>query len=269
MLALLAALVLSPNRILPEPFIGTPLAPVLSVDALASYTPESVARGSVWRQGGLVRLTYYYKFKPRSGPTHKDIMRQQGFNEEVVVYGSQSGERAYRDVDSIRQTVRIIDIDEGVYWPWANIGGPGRIAIVTETPFAPTAKWHQVLELSSPPVPAGFASQLPCLANAEIIEVRSDPLIPRSFRSTFTVYVRLATHQRVDELADSILRELPTNLWKTRRFGTHVGIGLKTVSFGLHSIDIDKYSMPDKRFTSEATLAYLYADAANAPRLTD
>src|SRR5687767_12599065 len=103
MLALLAALVISPSRVLPAPFLSTELEPILPVALLRGVPRASVARGGSWRPGGLVRLTYYYRFPKGEGPTHKDFLSEPGFIEEPARFGTNPGVRAARVLDGIRQ----------------------------------------------------------------------------------------------------------------------------------------------------------------------
>lgn len=269
MLALLAALVLSPCRVLPEPFLPNTLRPVLPVDALGNTEPISVARGSYWRAGGILRITYYYRFALGKGPTHKQVMRQKGFVEEIVANGEQLANRAARDQGNVRQTVRIMDLADGTVWPWAKVSGPATIAVVTEMPNQNPAVWHQISEIMKPPVPPEFPPKFDCFSNCEVLEVRSDPIVPRFFRTTFSVQVRIASRLSPTEMVNGIAPKLPTQLWVTRRSGDIAGMRLKKTNYGLYYIEVKPYDDPNGTLRSEANLSYLYDDSANAPRLLD
>jgi hypothetical protein len=268
MLAILAVLVLTPSRILPEPFIDEPLQPILPVRALEGVKPVTIARGSYWRADGFVRLTYYYRLPPDFPISHKDLMEAGGFREELTAMGEGFTERAAREAEGIQQWVRVQDIDAGTTWPWANLEGPARVVIVSESPYLNSARWHRVPKLLVPPFPPGFPPNIKALAGAEAIDIRSDPIIPRNFRSTITVQVRLGSSVNPATLADQIESELPSRLWNFRRIGANTQC-TRGGEFGLRTINVGPFQDPEKRFSSIVLLIYVFDDSANAPRLLD
>jgi hypothetical protein len=266
MLALLAVLVFTPARILPEPFLPNRLEPILPVAPLAGVPRATVTRGGNWRPGGLVRINYFYRFPQGEGPTHETFMSLGGFSGETGFNGNL---RAVRQIDGIRQVVAVADLEAGIKWKWANISGPARVVTVTEFPLTDPPRWHHLPQLERAPLPPGYPPNHGFMKDAELMSVTCDPIIPRGFRTTFGIQVRLAGYRPLEEVWAEAEAELAAPVWNLSESKASRHFGRQGWDYGLVRIEILRPTIPNPRHQYEISLTYLFADPANGPRIED
>lgn len=264
MLALLAALILSPSRVLPEPFLPNRLEPIVPVGLLAHLPRASVTRGGNWRPGGYVRLNYFYRFPPGQGPTHEDFKGQDGFQETAGFNGSV---RCSRERNGVRQVVVVSDLARGVYWKWAKLSGPARVVTLTEFPVDKPPRWHYLPQLIQTPAPPGFPPPYKFLTGFKLDGIYSDPIIPRNFRTEFTVIVRLSSHRPVEEVWDEAEAELTSGDWRSQQSRFAITFNSRNSRYGLVRAEVFRPTLPNSRYSSEIVLTYLFEDRENGPRI--
>ena len=270
MLAILAALVLSPARVLPEPFLSPELEPILPVEHLRDIPRFSVARGGSWRPNGLVRLTYYYRFPKGRGPTHKDFLSEPGFMEEPSRFGNNPSVRAARILDGIRQTVSVSELEPGVNWRWAKLTGPATVVAVTEFPLIETLpRWHNIPSLNEPHLPPGFPPDLRFLKNTKVVAIDCDPIIPRFYRTAVSMMIKLTSIELASNLLELAKQDFGPEEWKPNKITGGRRFARKVPSFGLQSAEIYRSQTPSPNRLTEITLTYSFADPENAPRIEE
>jgi hypothetical protein len=272
MLALLAALALSSGRVLPNGFLSTRLQPILEVEHLRGIPRATVTRGGSWRPGGKVRLNYFYKFRKGSGPTHKQILTEPGFIEEPMPFRGPPAMRAVRVREGIRQIVWIAELDEGVSWRWTGISGPATLVSVSEIPMddVPQARWHNEPVLNTPPIPVGFPPAFKFLAKSQLSRIDWEPILPRFYRLSVSVQVRLVGDETPEELGKRALQELTGDYWKLSGSGSSFRFARIKPGYGLQSVEIAKPLAPAaSAYPHEVILTYTFADPENAPRIED
>lgn len=264
MLALLAILVFSPTRILPDPFLPNRLEPILPVAHLAGVPRASVTRGGGWRPGGFVRINYHYRFPAGTGPTIDDFEKENGFAQFL---GFNGNPRVTRNGDGVRQVVSVVDLDEGIQWKWAKISGPARVVTVSEFPEKSPRRWHRLPELERMPIPPGYPPAYDFLKDFKLEGIYSDSLIPRGFRTSFTVMVKLIGQRPAEEIWIEAEGELREPEWVHRRSSVTDTFGTTSKFYGLVRIEVMKAPGPNLGHNSEILLTYLFADQENSPRI--
>lgn len=270
MLAVLAFLLIPSASPVPKAFLSTDLKPLLPVEALAGQPRHAVTRGSTWRKGGLVRLNFYYLYPKGEGPDLKMILKERGFSEQY--FGNTPELRAARAENGIRQVVGVVDLEPGAHWKWARVTGPARVVTVSEFPLTDEIPpgWHQDPILQKPPLPPTFPPPYSFLRNHEIHGVNSQPLIPRSFRATFSTQITLTVPGELAEVMKQVSQELSAVEWKFKTYGTTTRVESANRRTGLMSLEISPpLSVANAKGRTEIRLNYSFDDPDNLPRIVD
>src|SRR5262249_12414834 len=145
----------------------------------------------------------------------EDIMALGGFYQEPSRFSGTM--RATRVQDGVQQMVTVVSLEEGERWRWANLYGPATIVTVKEFPLenpAP-APGHRVPDLMRPPLPPDFPPHYAFVKGLKLRDIFSDPIIPRNFRESFGIQVRLTSDTPQLDLASTARSELTSPGWKT------------------------------------------------------
>ncbi len=272
MLSLLAVFVLTPVRILPQPFLSTSLEPLLPIEQLRGQPRYAVTRAGSWRPGGYVRVNYYYFYPNRDAPKLEEMESSGGFAKEMVAAGANSPPRIARVQRGIRQVVWVRDIAASETWRWANIRGPGQVVGVSDIPIeeTPSIPWHPVASLNKPCIPPGFPGHWPELATWPLISVETDALIPRFFRSSYWIVLQVGSPLEVDQTYQQAKKKVKGNSWKAVMSNGAQSIMRTRQTYGLTNVEIRKGSLhryPNVK--SVVTLTYMFRDFENSPRILD
>lgn len=272
MLTAIALLVVPSLSPVPKAFLSTALKPMLPIECLANEPRFTVTRGSSWKKGGLVRLNFYYRFDKGEGPSFETILAERGFLQQHFGFGPSPGIRAVRDANGIRQVVGVTTLEAGTVWRWAGITGPANVVTVSEFPLTDSIpkNWHREAILQKPPLPLTYPPDFRFAKEAEIQGVVSEPLIPRSFRSTFWTQVVSSLKGTRDSVVSRVLTELDERTWKIRHTEKSFRAECIDRKLGLLSLEVGPTLDPKTpRERTEVRFNYTFLDQDNRPRIVD
>lgn len=269
MLALIVGLLLPPGYPLPDPSLPVSMRPALPLSTLQGATPAKVYRGSYWRRGEYQRITFAYRLQRDPNRKVTDIAREKDFVPAPLANPS-SPTRVVRELNGVRQTVGLIDIQGTEQYGWAPVLGKGQFAIVTEMPsqYPVTVAWSAHGLSAPPPLPPHYPPTFKFLRQSKLDNVMADSFISGSPRLTYSIQVVLETTEPFAQVQENALAELKPMGWEGRKGKTLCGLRLLDAQFGLVGISLEEAmdkSQPD--IHSIIRLSYIYRDNIHSPRI--